>query len=307
MLSNKKIIVLRHGGGRLANQIWNYIGAYTYCLERGFRLENYSFYKYTGLFDLPRPKSFLIKFLFYGFLIKQKWYAHRDPYEKFTRLVEYIFKNRVVKSDETFYLPPSINLNPNQQKEIKRIEENSKTIFFEGWLFRNPIGLKKYQNQIRKYFQPTAEIRQKVDEIVASARKQHSYLVGVHIRQGDYKVWERGEYYFTSEEAASILKDYLQYSQNNSDQTVFLIASDGEIDQNIFQGLNTIICHGNQVEDLWTLSKTDLIIGSDSTYCALAGYLGDTPVAVFKRPKVNWGISNTTGFNYENECTLVHW
>ncbi len=307
MPSNKKIIILRHGGGRLANQLWNYIGVFTYCLERGYKLENYSFYKYADFFDLSKPKSSLIKFLFYGSLIKHDQYRFRDPYEKFTRLVEHFFKNRLVKSDKTFYLPPTTNSDWKQSEEIKKVEKNSKTIFFEGWLFRNPVGLKKYQNEIRKHFQPIIEIRQKVDEVISSAKKQYKHIIGVHIRQGDYKVWEGGQYYFPPKEVVNILKDYLQYSQKDPRQTVFLIASDGEIDQGIFQGLNTIICHGNQVEDLWTLSRTDMVIGSNSTYGPLAAYLGNIPVAIFNKPKMNWEVSDTKEFNYGNECTMVHW
>ena len=40
----RKIIILKHGGGELANQLWNYLSVYAFGLERGISVLNPSFF-----------------------------------------------------------------------------------------------------------------------------------------------------------------------------------------------------------------------------------------------------------------------
>ena len=60
MRHNKKIIILWHNGGRLANQLWLYISVYAYALEKKYDLENHTFFEYSEYKDSTcdeKPKT----------------------------------------------------------------------------------------------------------------------------------------------------------------------------------------------------------------------------------------------------------
>src|SRR5439155_24817927 len=74
--------------------------------------------------------------------------------------------------------------------------------FVQGWLFRAPDLLQKYRDQIINYFKLTEKHRNNIDVLIAVARKDIDILVGIHIRQGDYKIFENGKYYYSVEQYA---------------------------------------------------------------------------------------------------------
>ena len=48
----KKIIILKHGGGELTNQLWNYISIYAYAKKINAQITNHSFYEYGWSFNI---------------------------------------------------------------------------------------------------------------------------------------------------------------------------------------------------------------------------------------------------------------
>jgi hypothetical protein len=69
---------------------------------------------------------------------------------------------------------------------------------------------------------------------------------------------------------------------------VFVICSDGEVDENEFLGLNYIKGPGTEVEDLYCLAGMDTIIGSNSTFGSWAAYYGNIPLFHFSHGKIDW-------------------
>ncbi len=287
----KKIIILDQGKGRLANQLWNSVSIYAYCLEKGHKYLNMAF-DYDDLFEFPSHFSFLKK------LRKNKFFIKIRIYKYFQVLIRFIFrKNQVWSHQKPFYLPPTVRQEPSQ-KDL---------VFFNGWLFRNPDGMKKFHKEIREYFKPKKEIIDEANRIIAEARSVTSHVVGVHIRQGDYRTSpEWNEFYFSPEQVRNTLNQYLKISGRNASEVVFLICSDEKIDENIFDGLKVCISNGSILADLTALSMTDIIIGSDSTYGAYAAYYGNIPIVVFDKKEIDWKAVGSRGFNYDNKCTRVH-
>lgn len=309
--THKHIIILDHNRGRLANQLWNFMGLYAYCLERGYMLQNHSFFDYADFFNIPFPRNPFVKLFFFSPLKKQKWYRRWRPYDRYVALMEKMFKKQVVFDDmaNPFYLPPSHNNNQEQIRQIDFIENSPyATIYTHGWLFRNPVGIEKYREQIQRYFAPKKHTAGKIDAFLAPLRQRYSHIVGVHIRQTDYKKFAGGQYFFTQEEVRKILDGYLRFSQKNASDVVFVMCSDGTIEQSIFDGLNMALPAGNMVEDLFTLASTDTIIGSNSTYGAFASYYGNIPFIVFERENVEWEYYRDKKGYFENKKNaLVHY
>lgn len=229
-------------------------------------------------------------------------------HEKYITWIRKHKKNQIVadkREPHIFYLPPSETVAPEYREALACIEKSPlSTFYFDGWLFRNPVGIEKYRKEITAYFAPREEIRKKIENFISELRKKYSAIVGVHIRQGDYKTFGGGQYFFMQEDVKKILEEYLQFSGKDHTQTVFVICSDGFIDQSVFIGLHIVLPAGNGAEDLFTLAGTDVIIGSNSTYGAFASYYGNVPFIVFDREDMEWGYYRDKKTYFENKKSI---
>ncbi|MDD4902096.1 MAG: hypothetical protein PHE24_03090, partial [Patescibacteria group bacterium] len=125
-------------------------------------------------------------------------------------------------------------------------------------------------------------------KLTDQARKKYSKIVGVHIRQGDFRAYANGEYYFSPEKVALILKDFID--KTGLADTCFVIASDEKIKPEIFSGLNIVLSSGKIMEDFFTLAQTDLLIGANSSFGAFAAYYGNIPMAIFSAEPLDWNF-----------------
>ena len=141
-----------------------------------------------------------------------------------------------------------------------------------------------YSNRVllRNYFRGASIYREIAVAHVKSTRKPGGILVGVLIRQDDYRRWGKGKYFFESNEYAKYM---LAVSDIFSTQHCsFLIVSDERQDERAFPKLDTAFGtghatgSGHYIENMLELSLCDLILSPPSTFSAVAAYLGDTPI-----------------------------
>ncbi|OHA89220.1 MAG: hypothetical protein A2741_00295 [Candidatus Zambryskibacteria bacterium RIFCSPHIGHO2_01_FULL_43_27] len=311
----KKVIILKHGGGELANQLWNHISIYAYSLERDRECENHSFFEYAHFFDIPPIKNKAIYSLFFSpfrnFIgrrsaIRTRFF--RALYKAYVFFVYATKRDSIVSSvnstNTPFYLPPS---RPTEQRFLD-IEKNNDVLYFDGWLFRNPDGVAKYRDTVVRYFTPKESVRRTTDSIIVPLQKRFTHIVGVHIRQGDYATFKNGRYSLETPLVFEVLKEYLKENARQQEETAFIITSDGGIDMNDFPGLNIIRASGNAVEDLFTLAATDAIIGSDSSYGNLAAYFGNISHIVMTKKPIDWAYyRDKTKYFPTKYCTMVHY
>jgi len=71
--------------------------------------------------------------------------------------------------------------------------ETSLLLFAKGWLFRDEPSLRKHADLLRNYFSPVDKHAADISRLIEKARKDCDLLVGIHIRQGDYKNWLDGK------------------------------------------------------------------------------------------------------------------
>ena len=290
--SDKQVIILRHSGGRLGNQLLLYASIYAFCLEYGFQCINYTFYNYRDYFNLPKGDKFTQLF---GILGKLKFYNTHAAYvlvykiyELFTFIYTFFRKGISVKEDpkNIIYLPPTRDKIRKHQKLIEKITlGKGKLFYFDGWHFQNPGGLKKYRKEIIGLLKPKKHILTKVKYFIEPFK--HYHLIGVHIRQGEYKSkrFMGGSWYFSEKEVAKILDSYLKTNHKEADKVKFIICSDGPLDLSYFSGLNTTPGIGSMMEDLITLSMCNVILGSNSTFGSFAAYYGNIPFLIFDHEK----------------------
>lgn len=273
----KKVVIYKNNGGRLANQLWNYACVYAYCLEKGYQCSNYAFFRYQNYFRV-RSGNWLIDKI----LSKAPFFISRFIYPVYEAYVGLLLKGMVISDcGSEFMLPPTPNKNVLQSKSLERLENGkNKDIYFKGWLFRNPVGLDRYHADVRRCLRPSDRAEAEISTVMLRAKQKGSKIIGVHIRQGDYKKWQGGKYYFSFSEARKLLDKFLS-QHDNQKQVVFIICTDGDFDEAAFNGLNYVRGAGSAVSDLFLLSRTDIILGSNSTYGRWAAYYGGVPFIQF--------------------------
>jgi hypothetical protein len=306
----KKIIILKHGDGELANQLWNFVSIYAYCKEKDYLCQNPSFFEYGKYFDIIINNK-IIEWLFFvpfknsnkrRYSLKNRFY--RFLYKIYANLIYKFKKNKTLLSihnkGKKYFLPPT-----KDNIELNKIEKKSNSIYFVGWLFRNPVGIKKFRKNIVTYFRPKDKYIDPLEKEVFDLRKKYKNILGVHIRQSDYKTHKGGKYYVKQNRMREIIDEYLKNSNTDQKTTIFIIASDENIDTNSFTGLNIINKRRTAIEDLFLLSLCDIILGSDSSFSHFASYYGNIPHIIFKNEQIDWNYYEDKKEFFENKyCTL---
>ncbi|MBI2120116.1 MAG: alpha-1,2-fucosyltransferase [Parcubacteria group bacterium] len=293
----KKIIILQHGGGELANQLWTFASVYAYCKEKGYDCRNYSFFEYGHYFNIPVGNK-IIELLF--FLPFRNYHGRRHAprtrffryiYKMYVKIILILHNNQSVSSVNTagkkYFLPPT-----EENAQLEAMVNKNDTVYFTGWLFRNPKGLEKYQADLAAYFTPRAEYSLPTKKKITDVRKMYKNIIGVHIRQSDYRTHKSGEYFIPQERIRTILDEYLTNFKKTPEETLFITTSDEPIEENLFKGLNIQLNKGNALEDLYTLSLCDTIIGSNSSFGNFAAYLGNKSHIVFQKKTIDWKYYN---------------
>ncbi len=300
-LQKKSVIILDAGSGQLGNQLWSFASVYAYCLAKNFECRNYFFFPYQKYFRLVSG-SRLIRLIFFSSFYRGRNFFRR-LYPKYVQFIKNNRSSRVIIDEDIFYLAPT----QESSGRLLSLEKDDGPIYLIGRLFRNLVGLLKYHQEIVDYFKPQLEIAKRVETIIWPLQKKYKHLVGVHIRQGDYKQYDGGQHYFSSAEVLIILKEYLNVSNQKLSETVFVICSDGQINPEDFANLNVVISRENEGVDLFLLASCAVIIGANSSFGAFASYLGNIPLIVFQRGSMDWNYYLDKKEFFPNKYnTVVH-
>ena len=156
--------------------------------------------------------------------------------------------------------------------------------FTKGWTTMNDTRyLSKSKNELVRVFMPKEEIVTKANALISRIKHDFDFIIGVHIRHGDYKTWRNGRHYYSFEEFHSFMlqiKDI--YPEHN---VAFFISSNAQVDTSLFRNCN---CYkfdkepSGDILDLYTLSLCDRIIGPWSTYSRWASFIGEVPLCFIK-------------------------
>lgn len=302
----KKIIILKHSRGELANQLWNYISIYACGLETGAQVQNPSFFEYHSYFNFLAKESLITRFFSSWFKdsTNRRGSMHnrfwRNVYLGYVEIIKFFAGKNLVSSEnernQVVFLPPTSPL-PSL--------ENKKTTYFIGWLFRNPLGLRKFRRELVSAFAPNKIIEQKVTDIIMPLRQKFEKIVGVHIRQADYRTFKGGVYFINQTRVKEIIDEFIQKNSMDKNKTLFLITSDGPVEANIFRNLTTYISKENFITDLFLLSSTDIIIGSDSSFGAFASWYGNIPHIVMTKNFMDWGYYSNKKEYFENKYSKM--
>ena len=140
-------------------------------------------------------------------------------------------------------------------------------------------------DEIRELYVPNQNIEDEVKSVMERYRREGYFIIGVHIRRGDYKTFEGGQYYFEFEEYKQHMQALCGVYKDR--KVCFAISTNEKIDTGGFDGLE--ICKTSNttaIHDLYMLTQCDRIIGPLSTFSRWASFYGEVPLCFISRGDV---------------------
>jgi len=277
-------IVFTHGGGRFANQLMLFghlIAMIEECPE--LSVCNFSFWPYAKLCAGTERNPLCV------------YPPTRSKYESVGRLTQAVYAGTPQR-----FVPPlsrgiahlmhflahrrRINFSEDVadlgDRSVRRMLTEHSWVLLAGWKLRNWAAFERNAQAIRSFLQPAPQFRKPSHEFMAKLRQQHPRVIGLLMRQTDYRGWFGGRYFRTSLEYREII-DALW--ERFGEDTVILVSSDESQDPHLFSHPNIQWATGTKgsghfMESFCQLGMCDLVVSVPSTFAAWAAFLGDTPL-----------------------------
>lgn len=180
-------------------------------------------------------------------------------------------------------------LRPDSEQHVRLVDNitlnkciRKHVLICGGWPIIDWITVKKHDEKIRKYFTPVKHIVERVESFIQLARECCDILVGIHIRQGDYRIWNDGRYYFESSEYVLIMKKVLEMHPDC--KIKFIISTNENQDWDLFSSFNYVKAPGNDVVDLYVLAGCNEIYGPQSSFSGWSSFWGRVPLRWIDNP-----------------------
>lgn len=257
------------------NKLHHYATFLAFCKEYNVRLWNASFFPETKYFN----RYFNISIPFISFFIDKILEILKNVFYKFGRLIIKLkLNNSLISAIDIGWETP---LDLNSIEFCSKVK-STKLLFLFGWQYRYPEGLVKHEKFIKDFFTLRQCHEINVSKSINELRKRYDLIVGIHIRQGDYKKFENGKYFYTDNDYFKIIENLkILFKDINF---MFLICSN---EKSFFNFLDTNNVNyfkgaGNVIEDMYLFSKCDYLIGPPSTFTMWSSFVGSVPLFMVK-------------------------
>jgi hypothetical protein len=252
--------------GRLGNRLLRYSHVASWCWENNLTLWDPTLSDYPLLFPA-----------FHGDpLFSINIQPHRTRSVLASRR---ILRFLIVKMANHAFLPQLscenragrfFELNGEEGMSWLRKNKTHSLIGIDGFWYTSGGLREKYRDRLTQIFTPPRETLDCIDLKLSNVDPGKA-LIGIHIRRTDYRTFLDGDGYYEWEEYQSLL--LLLMNEIGVDKVQFLICCDEPIPDNFGHGLP--IAYGlGSINDIFTLSYCDLIIGPRSTFSNWAAYIG---------------------------------
>lgn len=199
----------------------------------------------------------------------QRSFAFRLP-----RLVHRLTKTRSIDLD---YAPTTDITTPAFLARLR----SAPWIVLAGYDLRAWDALDAHADRVRAFLRPIERFWTASDAFLRPLRRQHDRLVGLHIRRGDYRIWEEGKFFFDDDRYRVWIA---QMRQRWGSGTGFVLTSDEIFNRSTF---DPEFCHwsegtaggsGHYLESMTALAQCDIVCGVPSTFVAWAAFFGAKPL-----------------------------
>ena len=117
-----------------------------------------------------------------------------------------------------------------------------------------------------------------IENLINEAKKKYDLLLGVHIRQNDYKSFYDGKFYLTLDQYLQSVEHFKSLQQPSQRIGVLICSDDSEALQKIEDTHpDYLFPKGTIAQDMYALSKCDYIIGPKATTMSTwATFIGES-------------------------------
>jgi len=222
-----------------------------YALEYGYKVEDY-----TLAFCNYHDGSSSIRFLenYHRF----QFFEFPKPKFRFVNRVKWKFRNRVFPNtqiienyDPNFELQ---NLKPNHSYELK------------GFHFSSGNLALKHRSKICEILLFRENEILPIHNLLFDAQKRYEILVGLHIRQNDFKTFYDGKYFVSVDQYLRSIEHFKSLMPNGVSIGIVVCSDDEKLLMKMQRKHpDYIYPKGNVAQDMTALSKCDYIIGPKAT------------------------------------------
>ena len=282
--SETSIVVIASRAGRLGNRLFQGAHFMGNALTRGYRLLNPSLGEYAPLFEGSRhdplcafPCAWNEVDCELAEQFREVLYAgiHLTGLAASFGVIPGVTTIDIRKQDENDEL--GIDLSGS---EFGKLLNSEKLILPMGWKFYDHESLRLHREEISRYFTPIEPVVIESGRVMDRARRMGDFVIGVHIRQEDYRFWKGGIHYYETFSYVKWMRQCLEIFANRS--PAFMVCSSNPLEEKLLEGLNVIKGPGSVAGDIHALSQCDAIMGPPSTFSMWASYYGKTPLCMLQ-------------------------
>ena len=272
-------IFIRHEYGQLGNILFRLANTLGFALEHGYRVEDYTF-AFCNYHDGSSNIQFLENYHAYHF-----FEYPRSPLRIINR-IKWKFRNRGLRKtklvenfDPTFDLQ---KLDLNCSYELKGFHFSSGGLAF------------KHRSQICKILRFRESETLPVQNLLNDYKKEHKVLLGLHMRQNDYKTFYDGKYFVSADQYLKAVNHFKSLYPHPESIGVVICSDEKETLLNIQKDHpDYIYPKGNIAKDMYALSWCDYIIGpKGTTMSAWAAYIGESSILQIDQSTQNFELES---------------
>lgn len=272
------MVVVYSKDGQLANRLWQASHFVANSIENNYKLlhlglADYSEH-YSESFNEQKPG------INYRMVDRNKFTLSEKlllKYINFSQKTEQRLKKSLPLIQRLYFLDYTANrYHLNDPAFIETAKH--KILLVDGWFYEDKTSLQKHAAAIKKLFTPNRAYLQQVEKLKTEQFAQYDAVVGVHIRRGDYKTYNNGQWYYSNETYVGFMEQVLQTTAFGNKRTAFFICSNETLNYEEFSGFNLIMPTHHLIEDLYGLAACTAIIGPPSTFSGWASFYGDVPL-----------------------------
>jgi len=277
------MIIIADKAGQLGNRLFLSAHIIAFAIEYNLTVLNPAFEDYACFFQHTYNN------LFCCYPVRQ----HFAIYNKLARSLSYKFTYYLAKllvktKIKNKYLDAIRLLEPEElylsSPEFLNRVKQTRIILLQGWSFRDEPNLIKHSEKIKVYFTPLEIHQSNVNNLINKIKQTCDILVGVHIRQGDYKDFAGGKYFYSSNQYLQVMEKVERLFPNQ--KVAFLICSNNQQGKTDFANLSVTFGNNHIIEDMYSFAQCDYIIGPPSTYTLWASFYGNVPLYKIQDPEL---------------------
>ena len=198
--------------------------------------------------------------------------------------VNNLFLKCLTKSLKLFFRKDKLSFYINKNHYIK---------FVTSWDYRRYALTTKHHKVLKRFylFDKRYLSRKTISFInfLINQKSKGKFIIGVHIRRGDYKSWNYGKYFFDDEFYKDVINNLKIKYNNVNKEPYFVVVSDERKISNIGADYFSL---GSWKEDQLILQFCDLIVGPPSTFTMWASYISEIPLIKLDSKKNNKNLKS---------------